>query len=82
MSLDDETLLIFALRYALGRRSTAPWLVVKRLTEVWPNLRDWTQRQIRREVVQAIAENSAGDPCDVQTWEELLRLPLKAPEGV
>ena len=76
----DETTLVFAFRYALGRRSTAPSHMVAELKRHWPRLTDHTQQQIVREIEIAIAHGDAGDPCDVNTWQEVLKLLLHGVE--
>lgn len=74
----DETTLVFAFRYALGRRSTAPSRMAALLKNHWDKLQGWTQTQIHREIAQAIQHDLAGDGCDEQRWREVLALPAKA----
>jgi len=76
--LIDETTLVFAFRYALGRRSTAPFHVCQELRKHWSDLADWTQDQIHREIETAIRMGDAGDDCDVETWRGILALPVKS----
>lgn len=75
MTFDDECILHFAMRYALGRRSTAPGIVCKVLKRDWPILRQWTRDQMQREIREAINDNLAGDQCDVNEWGQILMLP-------
>jgi hypothetical protein len=75
LSFDDDCILHFAMRYALGRKSTAPSLVCGVLKRDWHKLRPGTARQMQREIRDAITDNLAGDPCDVMEWSELLMLP-------
>lgn len=56
-SADEESILVFALRYALGRMSTAPSVVVGRLKEVWDSLTESTQQSIIREVEEAFTRD-------------------------
>lgn len=74
----DETTLVFAFRYALGRRSAAPSHVCHELHNHWDQLNRWTQLQIHREIVTAIGRGDAGDDCDCSTWSEILKLPIKS----
>lgn len=73
----DETTLVFAFRYALGRQSTAPSHVASVLRGYWPRLAGWTQRQIHREILYAIQAREAGRDCDVATWRGILSMPVK-----
>lgn len=77
----DETTLVFAFRYALGRKTTAPFHVAIQLKKHWDRLADWTQDQIQREIVTAISRGDAGEECDTKTWQEILALPIKGPLG-
>lgn len=72
----DEDTLIYAFRYALGRRSTAPSHMVAQLTRHWPCIATWSQAQIHREIAAAIARGDAGRECDVETWRKVLGLRL------
>lgn len=69
-------LLVNAFRYCLGRRSYAVSEFVGILTPYWPSLNLNWQRLIQEEIRDAIKKGWAGDPCDVQTWEKVLALPL------
>ncbi len=68
----DETTLVFAFRYALGRQSTAPSHMVAQLKKHWSRLETWTQFAIQREISQAIQRGEAGRDCDVATWREVI----------
>lgn len=73
----DETTLVFAFRYALGRMSTAPFHMVSVLRAHWGQLETWTQAQIQREITEAISRGEAGRDCDVATWREVLSWALR-----
>jgi hypothetical protein len=73
----DETTLVFAFRYALGRQSTAPSHVANMIRGHWSRLEPWTQKQIHREIEEAIRLGEAGWDCDVETWRGILALPVK-----
>ena len=77
MTTTDENILVFAFRYALGRRSTAPGIVADVLIERWNDLKPHTQIQVQREISSAIDMGEAGQPCDVETWKQVLALPAK-----
>lgn len=68
----SEDVLVYAFRYALGRRTGAVIDVVKTLLEVWPQLDSYTQRQMVREIVSAINRCDAGGECDVREWQRIL----------
>lgn len=72
LPIDDEHVLHFAMRYALGRTSTAPSIVVDRIKHHWPRIRPATRAQMKREVSEAIEAGHAGDACDIATWRSLL----------
>lgn len=77
----DETTLVFAFRYALGRRSTAPSHVIAQLERHWNSLNDWTQEQICREIKREIELSyhitSNEDPRDYEVWQPVLLWPRK-----
>ena len=76
LSATEHYMLVFAFRYALGRMSTAPSIVVGELRRQWLALNEATRRQIHREIRDAIQYDAAGMDCDVGTWREVLRLPM------
>lgn len=69
----DETTLVFAFRYALGRRTTAPSHVVAQLKTHWAALNDWTRDQIYKEIRESIRLGEIGGHCDMKTWQEVLK---------
>jgi hypothetical protein len=71
-------LLIYAFRYALGRRTYSTSTMSEHLRTYWDCLPRAWQELVQREVREAIASGCAGDQCDIQSWETLLPLPLKA----
>ena len=70
----SEHTLVFAFRYALGRASTAPSIVVRDLIINWNYLSDFSKHQIKEEIKEAIKNNRAGWNCDVSEWEKILEL--------
>lgn len=74
MDTQQQHILIFAFRYALGRMSTAPSIVVDELIKNWDGIHENSQRMIKEEICHAIKHNMAGMDCDVKTWEKVLNL--------
>jgi len=75
MNPTEETILVFAFRYALGRKSAAPGIVADYLIKRWADLAPHSRLQIREEIRTAISRGDAGHPCDVETWREVLDQP-------
>ena len=73
----DETTLVFAFRYALGRQSTAPGHVVAELRRHWPRLNRWTQLQIKRDIQRAV-ECGEVRGYDLEIWLEVLLFKIAA----
>jgi hypothetical protein len=61
-------LLLYSVRYAVGRRSTAPSTTVDLVRRYWRLLLPEQVAQIVREIRE---EKYLGDSCDVATWTEL-----------
>lgn len=72
MNITNNTILFFAFRYALGRMSTAPSIMVEALKLNWDKFSESDQSQIKREIIQAIEGGRAGMECDIKEWEKLL----------
>jgi hypothetical protein len=75
MTPTEETILVFAFRYALGRKSTAPGLVADVLKKRWRDMQPHSRVQVREEIRTAINRGDAGHPCDVETWRVFLDQP-------
>lgn len=73
LPLNDEHILLFSFRYALGRTSAAPSIVATVIRAKMGAVRPTLKEQIRQEINEAIAGGCAGDTCDVATWRELER---------
>lgn len=69
----DVTLLLYAFRYALGRRTGAPSDVAATIRAHLDVLPDWMLAQIVRDIGRAIDAEQAGAPCDVDEWTRLAR---------
>lgn len=67
-----ENIVMYAFRYALGRRTGAVTDVVEMLQQHWSELERFTQDQIKHEIEVAISTDCAGDKCDVTNWQILL----------
>lgn len=70
----SETMLFYAFRYALGRRTYAVSDVVDELQKQWPTITQRTKCHIHREIADAISTNRAGDDCDIKEWQKVLAL--------
>lgn len=64
--------LIFAFRYALGRKTYAASIMVGNLKAHWGLLNEGTRKQIQDDIRHAIVNDMAGYQCDVERWETLL----------
>ncbi len=60
-------------RYALGRNTGAPGLLVDNLLACWDTVGAGTREAIASEVGEALAEGRAGDAHVVEDWLRLLR---------
>lgn len=74
---DDIIILISAFRYALGRMTYVPVVVVNRIKRDWPSLDVGTRQLIHREVRDALERHQLGMSCDAAAWKQLLELPLE-----
>lgn len=72
--LVSENTIMWAFRYALGRRTGAVLDVTDTLKKHWKNLRPFTQTQIKEEIREAIRMDQAGSDCDVTNWQKILEL--------
>ena len=69
-----ENMVMWAFRYALGRKTGAVLDVVEQLKIHWENLKPFTQKQIKQEISFAIKMKMAGDDCDIEKWNEIKNL--------
>lgn len=70
----DENTIFWAFRYALGRRTGAVMHMVGIIKKNWQLLQFHTQEQMKEEITKAIFDGRAGDDCDVESWQEILKL--------
>lgn len=75
MKKEDEDILFFAFRYALGRRTWAVGMMVDVLKTKWEKISDKTRTQIKGEIQHAIDLGHAGAEPDIEDWKEILELP-------
>jgi hypothetical protein len=74
MREEDEDILFFAFRYALGRRTAAVSIMTTILFNRWKTISQRTRKQIQDEIRHEIAIGKASDDCDIKEWEKLLEL--------
>lgn len=67
----DRDILVYAFRYALGRRTTAPSAVAVNITRNIKVLTRHDIEQMVREIGECAATDDLGSPCDVDTWQDL-----------
>ena len=67
----EPALVMCAFRYALGRRSYMVGLVADEVDRVKDKLSFHVKDRMIDEIMEAIDDEAAGDPCDVQTWQGL-----------
>ena len=70
--LIKENIIMWAFRYALGRRTGAVQDVIECLDKNWKSLEQFTRDQIKIEIKIAIDKDQAGDKCDVDNWKRVL----------
>ena len=73
-SFDEECIIYFAMRYALGRTTGAVGVVVSQMKKNWGRIKDSTKDAMKREIQTAVEMGEAGDRCDVEEWTQILRL--------
>lgn len=69
----DENTLFFAFRYALGRMSTAPSIVVRNILNNWQELSEDTKKRMKREILDCRKHDGlCGMQCDDVEWQKVL----------
>lgn len=66
----NSTILFFAMRYAMPRKTAAAGIVAREIRRVWSDLSDTDKAQLVDEVRQGLKFNKVGDKI---TWERVLR---------
>jgi len=75
MIIVPEQILLFATRYALGRRSYSVSTVTSAIKDNWNLLPATTQRQIQEEILSYKQEyKTLGDNCDEARWANVVLL--------
>ena len=68
----SEHMVMYAFRYALGRKTGAVIDVVEFLKDNWTLFNDFTQKQIQDEIKKAIEFGQAGSDFYIEMWKILL----------
>lgn len=68
----DDTMMVSAVRYALGRMSYIVGWTVDETIRVWSDLSPNSRTVIERDVRQAKLDGVVGMPIDGQEWDRLL----------
>jgi len=68
----DESILFYAFRYALGRKTYAVQDVVENILNNWDNITTHTKTFMKKEIEEAIHEDRAGMSIDIVSWEKIL----------
>ena len=74
MSIDEQVVLLCAMRYALGRRTYVTSCVSNEIINNWCDFPKGKQVLIKREISEAIADNNIGSKCDLNSWKRILKL--------
>ena len=69
---NPRLVLIAAFRYALGRSTYMPSVIVEEIKLNWDSMSEQDKNQIKDDIEHAIRHNMAGMDCDVREWEKLL----------
>lgn len=67
-------ILLFAFRYALGRRTYSTSIVSEEIISKWNELSEEARRRIYSETCEAVKQDEAGDQCDIDNWNRVIRL--------
>ena len=70
----NENIIMYAFRYALGRKTYSVSEVADLLIENWHRFKPHTKEQIIREIEGAIERNEAGMEIDINEWKRILLL--------
>lgn len=67
----EENIIMWAFRYALGRRTGAVESVIRCLFDNWKIITENTRNQIIDEIKIAIDRDEAGSQCDINNWQRV-----------
>lgn len=73
----SSTMLLWAFRYCLGKRTYAVKDCVENIIYCWDQLYSIDQRLIQEEIKGYVALNTPGHDIDIKEWKRVLELPLK-----
>lgn len=73
---DQQDILFYAFRYALGRKTYCTHTVTNAIITCWDGLSDRDKQGYREEIARAIKEGNAGHAQDENNWCKILRLPV------
>ena len=71
----DQLIIHWAFRYALGRATVAPATVADYLFRRWHLFDQDMKDQIKKEIKEEIKRGKAGHDIDVRTWKRVLTFP-------
>lgn len=71
--IDNETILICAFRYALGRKTYIVSHVVEDIINNWDQLSDFFKEKVKKEIREHKEMfGNLGDDCDEEEWNKIL----------
>lgn len=76
MSREDQDVLFYAFRYALGRKTGVVGFMVELILKRWDKISDRDKRQMKDEIQYAINMDTAGQSCDIEQWKKILEKSL------
>lgn len=74
MSKEDEDILFYAFRYALGRKTGVVSQMVGIIITRWKDISAYKREMMKHEIQHAIAMGTAGMDCDIEEWKKILQL--------
>ncbi len=73
-----STLIFWAFRYTLGRRTYSVSDVSEAIVKFWPRIQHQTKALIRKEIMAARdVYGGLGDKCDESRWMAIMELPFE-----
>ena len=76
MDNDDQTMLVCAFRYALGKRTYVTSVVARKIIKLWKEIPKVLQEALQDEITKALNDGKAGDQPDIAEWTQVLYLPI------
>lgn len=71
--MEQFSILFFAFRYALGRRTYAVGIVSDEIIKQKENIPPITKELMEKEIREAIKKDCAGAECDIARWMDVLK---------